>query len=100
MGSTLGACRTEDKLPDLLNHLLSLLNEEGQLLIEDANIEYKSGFNKWSGVFKYKNYESTEFEWINFSARYLLDVLSELGLVAEQLVTPDFNRNFLIHVKI
>ncbi len=98
LGSTLGVCQQADKLSALLQHMASLLKPNGQLLIEDTAFDDDEDYEAWQAYFRYKEYQSTTFDWINFAEHYVAQQALATGLRCEPLISSVDNLTYLLKI--
>ena len=108
----LGLAETLEKMPAFLKHLKSLLNPNGKIICDSADIKYifedeEGGMwidlnAKYYGEMKfkmsYKNIESNWFSWIYIDQEKLKEICSEVGLSCE-IIFEGNNNNYLTELK-
>lgn len=99
LGSTLGIAKSKEGLRSLIKHLASILRPDGQIFIEDVDFPLENGVLEWEAQFSYRNYQSSTFNWCNFSSEIVVAELESLGFVAEVLYKDDRYYNYLVKAK-
>ncbi len=100
LGSTLGICGQMNALPGFLMQVRSMLKENGQIIIEDANVLWGDGYSEWTCQLAYKQYESTEFPWLNVGADRLVEELSKLGFSSGLVCDHVKSHNYVLLAKL
>jgi precorrin-6B methylase 2 len=94
MMNGMGLAGTLDKVPNFLKKCMSLLNEDGQLLIDSSDISYlyEEGITKSTNYFgevryqyEYKGSKGDWFDWIYVDQEKLTEIVKDLGLSLELL---------------
>lgn len=102
----LGLAGTIEEVPAFLKKCMSLLNPEGQLLIDssDINYLYEDGLAKPAGYYgevryqyEYMGEKGDWFDWVYVDQMSLERIVSELGLTLEILLT-DENDQYLARI--
>lgn len=103
-----GLCGKLENLENFLNHLKSLLNKNGQILIDSSNIIYmfqddfgdielpsdNSYYGEVQFEFKYKNLFSKKFDWLFLDFNKLYFYANKVGLHCE-LIKEGYHYDYL-----
>jgi cyclopropane fatty-acyl-phospholipid synthase-like methyltransferase len=98
MMNGIGLAGTLEKIPDFLKKCMSLLHEDGQLLIDSSDISYlyEDGIPQPSDYYgevryqyEYKGTKSQWFDWIYVDQDKLAEIASNLGFKIEVLHTAE-----------
>ena len=94
MMNGIGLAGTLEKVPNFLTKCMSLLHENGQLLIDSSDISYlyEEGVKQPSGYYgevryqyEYKGAKGQWFDWIYVDQEKLTEIVKDLGLSLELL---------------